>query len=83
MSLNQEYATCHIPQIVSQAVVAKSQIPFQQSVKKSWSGTITFSLNQELAASHGLSYYGRTTTLAALRKYVTDTISAEFLPEDF
>jgi len=38
---------------------------------------------EELAASHGLSYYGRTTTLAALRKYVTDTISAEFLPEDF
>lgn len=38
---------------------------------------------EELAASHGLSYYDQYTSLAALKKYVTDTVDREFLPDDF
>lgn len=34
---------------------------------------------EELAASHGIGYYGNSTTLQRLREYVTDTISQEFL----
>jgi len=39
--------------------------------------------SDELASSHGISYYGRYTTFDKLKKYVTDTISPEFLPEFF
>lgn len=35
----------------------------------------------EMAASHGISYYGNHTTLDKLKKYATDTISPEFLPD--
>lgn len=35
----------------------------------------------EQAKAHGMAYYGNSTTLEKLKKYVTDTISAEFLPE--
>lgn len=34
----------------------------------------------ELAASHGIAYYGNRMTLERLRSYVTDTIDREFLP---
>ena len=34
----------------------------------------------EQAKAHGMSYYGNSTTLARLQKYVTDTIAPEFLP---
>ena len=34
-----------------------------------------------LAASHGLAYYGRSLSLAALHKYLKQTISSEFLPD--
>lgn len=37
----------------------------------------------ELAASHGLAYYGRSLSLPTLRKYLNSTISDEFLPEQF
>ena len=36
---------------------------------------------ESMASSHGISYYGRHTTLATLKKYVTSTISPEFLPD--
>ena len=35
------------------------------------------------AASHGIAAYGHYTNLETLRKYVTDTVSPEFLPESF
>ncbi len=35
----------------------------------------------EMAASHGISYYGHRTSLEKLKKYVTDTVSPEFLPD--
>lgn len=35
----------------------------------------------EMAASHGISYYGNYTSLERLKKYVTDTVSSEFLPD--
>ena len=35
----------------------------------------------DMAASHGISYYGNYTTLERLKKYVTDTVSPEFLPD--
>lgn len=35
----------------------------------------------DMAKSVGLSYYGNSTTVERLRKYVTDTISPEFLPD--
>lgn len=35
----------------------------------------------KLANSHGLSYYGRTISVSGIKKYLADTISAEFLPE--
>ena len=35
----------------------------------------------DMAASHGISAYGRSTSLETLQKYVTDTVSPEFLPE--
>ncbi len=35
----------------------------------------------ELAASHGLPYYGRTLSLETLKQYLANTISAEFLTE--
>ncbi|MBE6709158.1 MAG: CapA family protein [Ruminococcaceae bacterium] len=35
----------------------------------------------ELASSHGISYYGNHTSLERLQKYVTDTVSTEFLPD--
>ena len=38
---------------------------------------------EELAASHGIRAYQNTTTLERLRKYVTDTVDAQFLPESF
>lgn len=38
---------------------------------------------EEQAKNHGIRYYNRTTTLAKLQKYVTNTISDEFLPESF
>lgn len=41
------------------------------------------SFTEELAASHGIGSYGNYTSLGKLRAYVTDTISPEFLPEDF
>ncbi len=34
-----------------------------------------------LASSHGISFYGNRTTLARLKKYVTDTISPDYLPD--
>lgn len=34
----------------------------------------------EMAASHGISYYGNSTTVEKLRAYVTKTIGREFLP---
>jgi len=37
----------------------------------------------ELEASHGLSYYNRTLSLKNLRKYLNNTISDEFLPDEF
>ena len=36
---------------------------------------------EELAKSHGLAYYGRSLTVNGIKKYLTDTISQEFLPE--
>ncbi len=36
---------------------------------------------EDMAKSHGLSYYGKTTNVARLRSYVTKTISPEFLPD--
>lgn len=36
---------------------------------------------EDMARSHGLSYYGKTTTVDRLRSYVTKTVSAEFLPD--
>ena len=36
---------------------------------------------EDMAKSHGLSYYGRTTTVKRLRSYVTNTVSSEFLPD--
>ncbi len=38
---------------------------------------------EEQAKNHGIGSYGRTTSLAQLRKYVSDTISDEFLPESY
>ena len=35
----------------------------------------------DMAASHGISYYGNHTSLDKLKKYVTDTISPDFLPD--
>ena len=35
----------------------------------------------EQARAHGIRYYGNSTTLARLKGYVIDTISAEFLPD--
>lgn len=35
----------------------------------------------DMALSHGISYYGNRTTLDKLIKYVTSTVSSEFLPE--
>ncbi len=35
----------------------------------------------EQAKAHGMAYYGNSTTLARLKKYVTDTIAEEFLPD--
>lgn len=35
----------------------------------------------EQAKAHGIAYYGNHTTLDTLKKYVTDTISEEFLPD--
>lgn len=37
----------------------------------------------QLAASHGISAYGNYTSVEKLRRYVTDTVDAEFLPESF
>lgn len=37
---------------------------------------------EELAASHGLAYYGRTITVQGIRSYLNKTISDEFLPSD-
>ncbi|MBQ8208630.1 MAG: CapA family protein [Clostridia bacterium] len=36
---------------------------------------------EDMVKSHGLSYYGKSTTLKRLRSYVTNTISEEFLPD--
>lgn len=36
---------------------------------------------EEMAKSHGLSYYGKYTTVEKLRSYVTKAVSAEFLPD--
>jgi hypothetical protein len=36
---------------------------------------------ESLAASHGLAYYGKTISVDTVKKYVTNTISAEFLPD--
>ena len=35
----------------------------------------------DLAKSHGLTYYGRSITVSSIKKYLKNTISAEFLPE--
>ena len=35
----------------------------------------------DLAKSHGLTYYGRSITVSGIIKYLKNTISAEFLPE--
>lgn len=35
----------------------------------------------DLAASHGLSYYGRSISVSGIKDYLTDTIAKEFLPE--
>ena len=37
----------------------------------------------ELARSHGISYYGNSTTLDKLKRYVKNTIHEQFLPDDF
>ena len=37
----------------------------------------------ELAKSHGLAYYNRSITVSGIKKYLTDTISPEFLPESY
>lgn len=36
---------------------------------------------EEMAAAHGIKYYGHYTTLQILRSYVTKTIAEEFLPD--
>lgn len=36
---------------------------------------------EDLAASHGLAYYGKSITVEKVTEYVKNTISAEFLPE--
>ncbi|MEE0970331.1 MAG: CapA family protein [Clostridia bacterium] len=36
---------------------------------------------EDMAKSHGLSYYGKTTSVNKLRSYVTNTVSKEFLPD--
>ena len=36
---------------------------------------------EELASRHGISYYGNSTTLQKLRRYVTNVIDSEFLPD--
>lgn len=36
---------------------------------------------EDMAKSHGLLYYGKTTTVQKLRSYVTKTVSEEFLPD--
>ncbi len=38
------------------------------------------SYTADMAASHGISAYGRHTSLDTLKKYVTDTVAPEFLP---
>lgn len=38
---------------------------------------------EALAASHGIGSYGNYTSLDRLRRYVTDTVDAEFLPDLF
>lgn len=38
---------------------------------------------EALAASHGIGSYGNYTSLERLRKYVTDTVDAQFLPDQF
>ncbi len=38
---------------------------------------------EEMSRSHGISYYGKSTSIEKLRSYVTKTISAEFLPDSF
>lgn len=38
---------------------------------------------EDMAKNHGIKSYGRTTSLAKLRKYVSDTIADEFLPESY
>lgn len=35
----------------------------------------------DMASAHGISYYGNHTTLDKLKKYVTSTVSSEFLPD--
>jgi hypothetical protein len=35
----------------------------------------------ELAAGHGIGFYGNKTTLEKLKSYVTGTINAKFLPD--
>ena len=37
----------------------------------------------ELAKSHGLAYYGRSISVDGVKKYLTSTIPAEFLPETY
>ena len=36
---------------------------------------------ESLASSHGLAYYGKSISVDTVKKYVTNTISAEFLPD--
>ncbi len=36
---------------------------------------------EEMAAGHGIGFYGNYTTLEKLKSYVTDTVSKEFLPD--
>ena len=36
---------------------------------------------EALASSHGLAYYGKSISVDTVKKYVTNTISAEFLPD--
>lgn len=38
---------------------------------------------EDLARSHGISYYGNSTTLEKLKGYVQNTVSEEFLPKTF
>jgi len=38
-------------------------------------------ISAEMVAAHGISNYGNYTSLERLKKYVTDTISPEFLPD--